>query len=132
MSRRQHLPSLTPLLAGIALGLAAIAMLSSFACAAGASTATLATPQDAIATVVQSNGDRFAGACESTRSPEDVGKVCARLIEERGAMQAYLIGRTFSEFSTWVFVDQRDGGWTVTGTAPLNFHDTTMTIPWPR
>lgn len=133
MTHLRHLTTASPLLTGIALGLAAAVMLFGLACGgADASTTATATPQDAIAALVQSNGDRFAGTCESTRSPDDIGKVCARFIDEREGLQAYLTGRTFSEFSTWVFVGQRDGGWTVLATAPLDFHDMTMTIPWPR
>jgi len=123
-----------PLIAGFALGLGAIVLLQSLTSGGGAdaSSVTVASPQDALAGFVLTNGDRFAGSCESTRSPEDIGKVCARLIDERDGVQAHLIGRTFSEFSTWVFVGQRDGGWTVIASTPLDFHDPTMHIPWPR
>lgn len=134
MSRLRPMTAVVRLAIGIALGLGAIVLLQG--CTGGrdvdASSATAATPQDAVAAFVQARGDRFAGACESTRSPEDIGKVCARLIDERDGLQAYLIGRTFSEFSTWVFVGQQDGGWAVVATTPLDFHDMTMTIPWPE
>ena len=133
MSRLRPMAAVVRLAIGIALGLGAIVLLQG--CTGGgdadASSATAATPQDAVAVFVQARGDRFAGACESTRSPEDIGKVCARLIDGRDGLQAYLIGRTFSEFSTWVFVGQQDGGWAVAATTPLDFHDMTMTIPWP-
>ena len=36
------------------------------------------------------------------------------------------------EFSEWVFVATSGGGWTVAGTAPLDFFDTSGRIPWPR
>src|SRR3712207_5851973 len=122
----RRLPAVAPLLLGLALGLSVV--LALHACArdgnASASTAAAAaTPEEAIAQLVQGRGDRYAGLCEQTRSPEDIGKVCSRLIERRGALQAHLIGRTFSEFSTWVFLDEQAGGWTVIASEPLDFHD---------
>ena len=132
MRRLQHRTSVTPLVAGILLGLMAIVLLQGCANEKRAdASATAATPLEAISVLVQQGGEQFAGLCEQTRSPDDIGKVCSRLIEERDGLQAHLIGRTFSEFSTWVFVSQRDGGWTVVTTTPLDFHDVTGTIPWP-
>lgn len=90
------------------------------------------TPQAAIEALVEGRGDTYAGLCEQTRSPQDIGKVCSKLIETRAGVEAHLIGRTFSEFATWVFVAPRDGGWSVLGTAELDFFDTTGAIPWPR
>src|SRR5690348_3570870 len=67
--------------------------------------ATLATntPEEALASFVAARALPFAGPCEQTRSPRDVGQVCERFIEQRASdgMRAYLIGRTFSEFTTW-------------------------------
>jgi hypothetical protein len=131
----RRLPTVAPLLAGLALGLSVV--LALHACArdgnASASAAPAAgTPEEAIAQFVQGRGERYAGLCERARSPEDIGKVCSRLIESRGALQAHLIGRTFSEFSTWVFLDEQSGGWSVVASEPLDFHDMTGTIPWPR
>jgi hypothetical protein len=122
-----------PLLAGLALGLAAILVLQACARDGSASAAAAAaTPEEAIAQLVQSSGDHYAGLCEQTSSPEDIGKVCSRPIESRGDLHAHLIGRTFSEFSTWVFLEHQSDGWTVVETEPLDFHDLTGTIPWPR
>jgi hypothetical protein len=87
---------------------------------------------EAVRAAVEATGAIYAGDCAATRSPDDIGKVCARLIGSRGAMRAYLIGRTFSEFSTWVFVEETPAGWQVVGTAPLNFHAPQLEIPWPR
>ncbi len=132
MRRLPHRTSVTPLLAGLLLGLLAIVVLQGCANNTPAdASATAATPLEAIGILVQERGERFAGLCEQTRSPDDIGKVCSRLIEERDGLQAHLIGRTFSEFSTWVFVSQRDGGWTIVATTPLDFHDVTGTVPWP-
>src|SRR5215216_6227541 len=128
MNPLRRLITAAPLLAGLALGVCAVLVLH--ACASASAGA--ATPQEAIAQLVQSRGDRYAGLCEQTRSPEDIGKICSRLIESRDGVQAHLIGHTFSEFSTWVFVTQRDGGWTVLGTEALDFLDTSGFIPWPN
>jgi hypothetical protein len=46
--------------------------------------------------------------------------------------RAYLTGRTFSEYSTWVFVSRTPAGWSVAGTAPLDFFATEEVIPWPE
>jgi len=128
----RRLTTVAPLVAGLALGLGAILVLHACARDGNASaSAEVTTPQEAIAQVVQARGERYAGLCEQTRSPDDVGKVCSRLIEARDGVQAHLIGRTFSEFSTWVFLTERDGGWTVLGTEALDFLDTSGFIPWP-
>ncbi len=89
------------------------------------------SPDAAVARFVEEGGGRFAGPCEHTRSPEDLGKVCARFIEERDGVHAYLSGRTFSEFTTWVFVKQTGAGWTAFHSVPLDFNSTDTRIPWP-
>jgi hypothetical protein len=122
------------LVAGLLLGPAMLWLAA--ACAdergANASAPAATTPQAAIAALVESQGQRYAGPCEQTRSPDDVGKVCSKLIETRAGVEAHLTGRTFSEFDTWVFVSQSDGSWNIIATARLDFFDTTGTIPWPR
>ena len=122
------------------VGLLAAASLLALGCAEPESTvaaepvavAAAASPAQAVSTFIEADGGAFAGPCEETVSPRDIGKVCARFVEERDGVRAYLIGRTFSEFSTWVFVRQGSAGWSLAGSAPLDFHDMTMTIPWPR
>jgi hypothetical protein len=91
-----------------------------------------ATPEDAIRLVVEAGGQTYAGDCAATRSPQDAGKTCSKLIEERDGMRAYLAGRTFSEFSTWIFVEQTNSGWQSLGTEPLDFFATSIQIPWPK
>ena len=93
---------------------------------------TLSTPGAAIAAHAAATGVPYAGACEETRSPEDIGRVCFRLVEERDDMNAFLLGRTFSEFDRWLFVERRASEWVVVTEAPLDFHDTSGRIPWPR
>lgn len=124
---------------GLMIGTAALAMVVASACAgavdvdASARMAELQdTPDMAVQMVVEDNGDRYAGDCAATTSPADIGKVCARQIDEQDGTRAYLIGRTFSEFTTWVFVRQEAAGWRVVATTPLDFFATDLTIPWPR
>lgn len=116
--------------AALLLGAAVVTM----ACApsAGAQPATaMPTPVEAVGAYVRADGNEFAGRCEETISPRDLGKVCARMIEARSGTQAWLIGRTFSEFNQWVFVSQQERGWRVAANAPLDFFDTSGAIPWP-
>jgi len=100
--------------------------------AEGAVPPAAVSAEEAVRSAVEATGAVYAGDCATTRSTDDIGKVCAKLIGSRGAMRAYLIGRTFSEFSTWVFVEETPAGWQVVGTAPLDFHAPTLNIPWPR
>src|SRR5687767_5303506 len=62
------------------------------------------SPEAAVRTAVELSGDVYAGDCAATISPRDAGKVCSRLVAEQDGARAYLTGRTFSEFSRWVFV----------------------------
>ena len=73
----------------------------------------------------------YAGDCSATVSPRDIGKTCSKLGDERGDLRAYLIGRTFSEFSRWVFVRRDRDGWRTAGTAPLDFFAPSLDVPWP-
>lgn len=92
---------------------------------------TTATAEDAVRVAVEAAGDRYAGDCAAAISPRDAGKVCSRFVEARATLHAYLTGRTFSEFSTWVFVESTASGWRPVGIAPLDFFATELTIPWP-
>lgn len=89
------------------------------------------TAEEAVQTAVEQTGALYAGDCSATRSPDDAGKMCSKFVEERGATRAYLIGRTFSEFSLWLFVQQSDAGWRATAMTPLDFQATSIQIPWP-
>lgn len=120
------------LVALAALLLAACAGRAADLHAESAATPAAASAAEAVRAAVEATGAVYAGDCATTRSPEDIGKVCAKFVEGRGAMRAYLVGRTFSEFSTWVFVEETPAGWRLVGTAPLDFHAPTLSIPWPR
>jgi hypothetical protein len=89
------------------------------------------SPEQVIAAAVVASGSEYAGDCADTVSPRDVGKVCSRLVEQRGGVRAYLVGRTFSEFSTWLFVAGSGTSWQLLAEAPLRFHSESIEIPWP-
>lgn len=98
------------------------------------STARMApSPEEALAEFVAMLGSPFAGPCAETRSPRDLGEICAGFMGEReqDGSRAYLIGRTFSEYGTWVFVRPNDGQWAVVATLPLDFTSLDPAIPWP-
>ena len=111
---------------------AACASLPARAQADVTATPPLVAADDALRRVVETSGRAYVGDCAATVSPRDLGKVCSKLIDQRGSLRAYLIGRTFSEFSTWVFIEPAGDGWTVVATTPLDFFDLSDTIPWPR
>jgi hypothetical protein len=98
-----------------------------------AATLTTNTPDEALASFVAARALPFAGPCDQTRSPRDVGQVCERFVEARASdgMRAYLIGRTFSEFTTWVFVAVRGGQWMVVSDLPLDDSAIALVVPWP-
>ena len=89
------------------------------------------SPEQAVATSVLADGSRYAGDCAQAVLPRDLGAVCSRLVERRGGIHAYLVGRTFGEFSDWIFVAQTVNGWQPVGDAPLRFNSGAGEIPWP-
>lgn len=94
-------------------------------------TATVRTAEAAVQAAVEAVGDVYAGDCGQTVSPRDAGKVCSRLVAEHGGVIAYLVGRTFSEFSRWVFVAAEGAqSWRVAGSVPLDFFGP-VEPPWP-
>jgi hypothetical protein len=90
-----------------------------------------ATPDEAVRLAVESLGGSYAGVCAAARSPEDVGKICSRFVAEQGGIRAYLLGRTFSEYSSWLFVHRTAEGWTYLRIVPLALTDSLSEIPWP-
>lgn len=90
------------------------------------------SPESAVRETVQERGATYAGDCAATVSPRDIGATCSKLIGEAGGVKAYLVGRTFSEFTDWVFVGRSGrGDWRVIAETPLDFHNDDGTIPWP-
>lgn len=90
-----------------------------------------ATAEQAVAQSVAKYDAVYAGACAGTRSPDDIGKVCSKLVAEQGDLRAYLAGRTFSEYSLWIFVRRSDGGWLPAGIVAFDNSTSPASIPWP-
>ena len=99
--------------------------------AVAASLPQLTTAEDSVRQASEPAGGVYAGPCAATRSSEDIGKLCARFVAEQAGLHAYLVGRTFSEFSHWVFVAQTATGWQPAGMVPLDFFAPLSDIPWP-
>ena len=89
------------------------------------------TVEQALRSAAESGHSVYAGDCSKTRSPQDIGKTCTKLVEERGPVRAYLVGQTFSEFRRWIFLENGPYGWEVIGSAPLDSHSSPNKIPWP-
>ena len=80
----------------------------------------------------QSHQKEYAGDCEAAELPGDEGKLCTAFRGDRGSMKAFVAGLTFSEFFTWVFVEQKAGQWNVVGEFPIRPQaDDVPGIPWP-
>jgi len=116
---------------GLALLLLAIAFVFASAPAVVKATSPTASPsaEAAVAVAVAVPATGYAGDCAATVSPNDLGKVCSKLVAQQGNVQAYLVGRAFSEFTEWVFVEQVSTGWYPLSTSPYN--DSAQAIPWP-
>jgi hypothetical protein len=87
--------------------------------------------EQALRSAAESGHSVYAGDCSHTRSPQDIGKTCTKLVEERGAVRAYLVGQTFSEFRHWIFLEQGPYGWEVVGSVGFDSHGSPNAIPWP-
>jgi hypothetical protein len=94
--------------------------------------ATAVSPDVAVRQAVEARGERYAGDCAATVAPRDIGMTCSRLIADEGGRRAYLTGRTFSEFSRWLFLADGAGSWRIAGEAPLDFSSPSLDVPWPR
>lgn len=62
-------------------------------------------------------GYAYAGDCATTRVESDVGKYCSSLYESQGGRRIYRVGPTFSEYTTWLLLEQSSGAWRVMATA---------------
>jgi hypothetical protein len=89
------------------------------------------TLEQALRDGAESGGAVYAGDCSHTRSPEDLGKTCTKLYEERGTVRAYLVGQTFSEFRRWLFLQNGPDGWVIIATAPMDTRASPIVVPWP-
>jgi hypothetical protein len=102
-----------------------------FASPAAADGAGGQTVEQALRDGAETAGAVYAGDCSHTRSPQDLGKVCTKLVEERNGVRAYLVGQTFSEFRRWIFIEDGPDGWVVARTAPMDTRANPVSVPWP-
>lgn len=104
----------------LALSLAALA-LSAAACIGGGGGGPKATPtpelpgpDDALGMWVSENRNvGFVFNCDDAQRGVDTGKLCARLVGERGTRQAYDLGPTFSDPTALAILEQAPEGWVV-------------------
>ena len=75
------------------------------------------TPDDAVREWMAKQGHAFAGACATTRPGTHVGEKCSTLYADRGQRKIYKVGMTFSEYDTWLLVEQSGVSWQVVDTA---------------
>jgi hypothetical protein len=80
---------------------------------------------------VAATGATYAGDCTDAVSPANIGQFCSRFVAQRATLRAYLAGRTFSEFSAWVFVRQTPSGWVPIGAQPAMDDASPLNVPWP-
>jgi hypothetical protein len=91
----------------------------------------VASPDEAVRLAVESMGQRYAGVCEAARSPGDFGALCSRFVATHGDVRAYLLGHTFSEFDTWLFIERGPNGWRFLRTESLGLSGSLSDVPWP-
>jgi hypothetical protein len=85
------------------------------------------SPAAAIQQAIAPYGYVYSGDC-ALAVPADIGLYCSREVGNHGPVHAYLLGRTFSEFSAWVFLQQVGDEWVPLGAVG---YDETNVIPWP-
>jgi hypothetical protein len=82
----------------------------------------------AIAVFIEGYGEQYAGDCEKTSVETDAGMYCSKLWEDRGDSAIYVIGLSFSEFDTWILLEQVNGDWVVSDWAGVEVDN--MVPPW--
>jgi hypothetical protein len=100
----------------------------------GPTEAPTSGPEAALRQYVEANLQRqFVPDCSRADVAADVNKICAAQRGERNNQRAYVIGPTFSEFTQWVFVEDRGNGvWVVVGNQPMTSETNAVPgIPWP-
>ena len=99
----------------------------------GSPTPATGSPEEALGTYGRQNLQmEYAGDCEAAKQPDDQGKLCTSFRGDRGPMKAYVAGPAFSEFTTWLFVEQKAGQWQVVGEFPIRPQAADVPgIPWP-
>jgi hypothetical protein len=93
--------------------------------------AAVASPQAAVAEAVEAQSSVYSGDCADAVSPQDLGKLCSKFVAQSGALRAYVVGRTFSEFTQWIFIRQSAGGWQPLAAVAFDGSAAMPAIPWP-
>jgi hypothetical protein len=113
----------------------------------GSATPAPGSPDEALATYASQNAPMgYVGDCGTAKLPDDQGKLCTSFRGDRGPMKAYVAGPAFTEFTTWIFLEQKAGlpagqaglpagqagQWTVVGEFPIHPQANDVPgIPWP-
>jgi hypothetical protein len=99
----------------------------------GPATPATGSPEEALGTYARQNLQlEYVGDCEAAQLPGDQGKLCTSFRGDRGPMKAYVAGPAFTEFTTWIFVEQKAGQWQVVGEFPIRPQAADVPgIPWP-
>jgi hypothetical protein len=90
----------------------------------------VASADAAVQEAVQMAGGVYAGDCANA-TPANYGQICSKYVAQQGAVDAYMTGRPFAEFDTWLFIEQTPGGWLPLSAAPIDQSATSISIPWP-
>jgi hypothetical protein len=103
------------------------------ATAGGSPTPATGSPDEALAAYSRQKLQmEYAGDCQAAQQPGDEGKLCTSFVGDRGPAKAYIAGPAFSEFTTWIFAEQKAGQWQVIGDFPMNPQAADVPgIPWP-
>ena len=106
----------------------------------GSSTPAPGSAEEALAAYASQNAPMgYVGDCGGARLPDDQGKLCTSFRGDRGPAKAYVAGPAFTEFTTWIFLEQKAslpagqaGQWQVVGEFPLHPQAADVPgIPWP-
>jgi len=84
----------------------------------------------AVQEAVVSGGQAYAGDC-ALATPANIGQECSKFVAANGALRAYMVGHTFSEFTDWVFVGQTQAGWIPLTSAAFDDSGGVPAVPWP-
>jgi hypothetical protein len=57
-------------------------------------------------------------------------RYCSSLHDDRGTSRSYASGPAFSEFTTWLLLQQQTGGWSVADSASTGTLDQPRPHPW--
>jgi hypothetical protein len=99
----------------------------------GATTPGAGSLEEALGAYVrQKFSMEYVGDCEAAKLPDDQGKLCTSFRGDRGPTKAYVAGPAFTEFTTWIFLEQKAGQWQVVGEFPIRPQAADVPgIPWP-